>query len=204
MNENLVPSEEILLKYASGSLEPGVRMLVDAHFERVPGSRERLAPFERLSSDWLKRAPQAALNSDALTRTLAVIDRDDPDVASRLDEAEKPTELKHGAWRWAGPGARVARVVAPQARTKLFIMRIARGRAMPEHGHLGREFTVVLEGAYRDESGLVKKGAFVEQTPKDRHKPVVTNDGDCVCLFALEAPIVARGLAGVGARWAMR
>jgi putative transcriptional regulator len=204
MTDIAVPSDEILLQYASGSLDVGVRMLVDAHLERGPSTRGALASFERLSGALLATSPPARLRPDALDRTFAAIDRGDWDDGASTGLAEPSPTLAHGAWRWAGPGARVARVAAPGARAKIFLMRIARGRAMPEHGHLGREYTVVLQGAYRYESGLVSQGAFVEAGPEERHQPIVSDDGDCVCLFALEAPIAARGLAGLGARWAMR
>lgn len=202
MNETMLPSEEILLKYASGALEPGVRLLVDAHFEKLPEYRSRLTPFETVAGGLLASAPPAAMREDALARALAAIGRECP------DESQQPLsfidQLQLGGWRWAGPGAHVAPVILPEARTRLFLMRISPGRAMPEHGHLGREFTVVLEGSYRDEGGAVAPGAFIEQTPSDRHKPIVDSLVDCVCLFALEAPITVRGLAGVAARWAMR
>jgi putative transcriptional regulator len=202
MNETLLPSDEILLKYASGALDVGVRLLVDAHFEKLPACRARLDPFDALAGEMVRRTPTAALRPDALSRALAAIA-----APSAPDEPVRTTvvdRLRPGAWRWAGPGARVAPVAVSGARTRLFLMQIAPGRAMPEHGHSGREFTVVLEGAYRDELGIVEAGAFVEMAPEDRHRPVVEGDAACVCLFALESPIAARGLVGVAARWAMR
>ena len=206
MKENGLPGDEILLKYTSGVLDPGVRCLVDAHLELAPQGTRRLAPFLRLAGDMLAREAPSGLSAGGLDRALAAIDSASPEPAAepRSDRKAIHEKLRVGGWRWAGPGTRIAPVAAPGAATRVFMMKIASGRAMLDHGHTGREWTVILAGSYRDEFGHARPGDFIEHTQQDRHRPVVDSQTPCVCLIAMEGTIAARGLIGVAARWSMR
>ena len=73
-----------------------------------------------------------------------------------------------------------------QAKGQLKLLRIGAGRAMPEHGHGGEEITLVLKGAYRDHMGRFARGDVADLDEDIEHKPVVEQDGDCICLVATE------------------
>lgn len=193
------PSDEILLKYASGVLDPGLALLVDAHLQRVPETRERLDAFRGFGGDMLRSEEPLDMTAGSLDRALARLG-----AASAKIAVATPEEIRHGGWRWAGPGSRIAPVMAEDAATRLFLMRIAPGKAMVHHGHSAREWTVVLEGSYRDETGHFATGSFIEEDDGRQHRPVVDSATECLCLIAMEGPIRAPGLAGVAARWLMR
>jgi putative transcriptional regulator len=64
------------------------------------------------------------------------------------------------------------------------------------HEHSGAEFCTVLKGAFRDESGLYSAGDFAATDGDVDHQPVVIGDEECVCLFATEGRLKARGVLG--------
>lgn len=191
------PSDEILLKYVSGAIDPGLRLLVDAHLERVPETRAHLDAFRSLGGDMLRAEDPIAMTAGSLDRVLAKL-------GAPAIPAPAKSRIEPGHWRWGGAGVRIAPVKMQSAETRLFLMRIAPGKAMVHHGHSAREWTVLLEGSYRDETGHFPTGSFIEEDPDNQHCPVVDSDTDCLCLIAMEGPIRAAGLAGAAARWLMR
>lgn len=194
------PTDEILLKYVSGSLDPALRMLVDAHLETQPATRARLTAFETLGGLLLADCEPVDLTAGSLDRALARIDR-----MPAGDADEMPAALPQPQqWRWAGPGTRIAPVTVPGSDMKVFMLKIAPGRAILQHGHAEQEWTVILKGSYRDESGHFPAGSFIEEGSAETHSPVVDSEDECVCLIAMSGPIVASGLGGLVARWLMR
>jgi putative transcriptional regulator len=73
------------------------------------------------------------------------------------------------------------------------LLKIKPGGAAHTHTHLGDEYTVILEGAFSDESGLYARGDFLLRDHKDRHTPVATRDRECICLAVTEGPIQFTG-----------
>jgi putative transcriptional regulator len=195
-----LPSDEILLKYASGVLNPALRLLVDRHIALHPQTAERLAAFNQFGGMLLAAEEPVALTAGSLDRALARI------AAAPQDAPPAPAwpALDSLRWRWAGPGRRIARVNIDAAGMSAYALKIASGKAMLQHSHAGREWTLVVQGAYRDESGEYGPGAFVEEDGETIHKPVAIGDVDCICLAVLSAPLTAPGLMGMAAQWLMR
>ena len=198
------PSDDILLKYASGVLDPGIRLLVDVYLARTPAAASRLAIFEAFAGEELPSAPPTDLTAGSLDRALARIAGAAQPPAPAPRAIDNLADIPHGRWRWAGRGTKIASVPVPDARTRVFLLRIAPGRAMLDHGHAGREFTLILEGAYRDETGSYSAGSFIEESGDAQHRPEVEGDADCLCLIAMEGTLVAPGMMGAVARWMMR
>ena len=83
--------------------------------------------------------------------------------------------------------------MSPDANSQLRLLRIAKGRNVPEHGHNGQELTLILRGAYQDEIGHFKAGDVADLDEHIEHQPRVVSDEDCICLVALEAPTRFKG-----------
>ena len=60
---------------------------------------------------------------------------------------------------------------------------------MPDHGHRGTELTLVLQGAFRDESDRFGKGDIEVANEEMVHTPVAEEGLDCICLAATDAPL---------------
>jgi putative transcriptional regulator len=76
----------------------------------------------------------------------------------------------------------------------LRLLRVAAGRAMPEHGHGGAELTLMLRGVYNDRFGRFATGDIADLDADVVHRPVVEAGEDCICLVASEQKARFKGL----------
>jgi putative transcriptional regulator len=69
------------------------------------------------------------------------------------------------------------------------LLYIPGGAAVPDHGHRGTELTLVLQGAFRDETDRFGVGDIEVATEDLEHKPVAEPGVACICLAATDAPL---------------
>ncbi len=196
-----LPSDEILLKYVSGAIDPALRMLVDRHIELHPQTRDSLRDFEEFGGHLLAEEADAGLTAGSLDRALARLAAS-PQQINPL-RASFPA-LDALRWRWAGPGRAIANIEIAGSRLKTYALRIAPGKAMLQHSHAAQEWTLIVQGSYRDDSGEYDAGAFIEEDEETDHRPVATGDDECICLAVMSGPLTAPGMMGRAARWLMR
>jgi len=102
--------------------------------------------------------------------------------------------LDNVAWRKVFPGVAVRDLALPAgAAGQLRLVRIAPGRALPEHGHGSSELSLVLRGAYRDGLGRYTIGDVADLDGAAVHRPVAEEAG-CICLVAAETPVRYRSV----------
>jgi len=119
-----LPSDEILLKYVSGAIDPALRMLVDRHIELHPQTRDSLRDFEEFGGHLLAEEADAGLTAGSLDRALARLAAS-PQQINPL-RASFPA-LDALRWRWAGPGRAIANIEIAGSRLKTYALRIAPG-----------------------------------------------------------------------------
>jgi putative transcriptional regulator len=189
------PSADVLAAYAAGTHEPGFGLVVGAHLETCSECRARVRAFEAASGAALGDIPQADLGADALAKVMARLDR--PSAEAQPDTRPLLERLPLGPRKWVAPGVWVAAVETPHAPdNRVYLLSIAPGMPTARHEHSGAEFCTVLKGAFRDESGLYSAGDFAATDEDVDHQPVVVGDEECVCLFATEGRLKARGVLG--------
>jgi putative transcriptional regulator len=193
----------VLAGYAAGGLADGPGLAVSAHLEHCPACRAQMRLFEEVGGALLADAPPVDMAEDALALALARIERPAPIRASTPAAAPPagirlPAALARrgiGARRWVGPGIWVAPVPSRSPNGwRTYVLRVPAGVAMPHHGHNGPEFTVVLQGAFRDDDGLYRAGDFGESGEGLEHHPEVEGDDACVCLISGHNGVRASGL----------
>lgn len=194
------PSDELLMKYASGVLDPALQLLLDRHFDLHPPSKARLAVWQEFGGALLAGEPGSALTPGSLDRALSRLGDPTPAPQAR---SHFPA-IDQLPWRWAGPGRAIANIEIPGSALKSYAFRIAPGKAMLQHSHAGEEWTLIVQGAYRDEGGEYATGAFIEEDEETNHRPIATGDMDCICLAVMSGPLSAPGIGGTVARWMMR
>jgi putative transcriptional regulator len=114
-------------------------------------------------------------------------------LALRLDGRS----LDDVAWRRVLPGVAVRELALPRSATgHLRLVRIAPGKALPEHGHGSGELSLVLRGAYRDGFGRYAIGDIADLDGAAVHRPVAEGGGPCICLVATESPPTYRSWLG--------
>lgn len=199
MSTNHHASDETLLRYAAGTLAAGPAIVTKAHLAACPACRARVAEFAALGGAVLEESEATPLSASALADTLARIDAEEGIKSAPAVRKEAPIEIDGvrlpdslrgcdiGRWRWIGPGMHMSRIGVPHdPNANLILLKVGPGRALPDHGHVGKEFTYIVSGSYTDRLGQFKPGDLAEVDEEVEHQPVVDPDGDCVCLAAME------------------
>ncbi|WP_371348122.1 ChrR family anti-sigma-E factor [Ancylobacter sp. IITR112] len=211
-------TDETLLRYAAGQLPAGPARVLAVHLATCPCCRSRLAAFEAVGGALLEAMPPAPMAPDAFAAALRAIDLEDraPDAlagpvhAEATMTARKPATLpggiplpaplqdcEIGPWRWIGLGVRASTVRLPEdPQARLTLLRVGPGRKLPEHGHVGTEFTQVISGSFSDGFGRYGPGDLSEMDQDIEHQPIVDPQGECICLAALEGSMRLNGFFG--------
>jgi len=78
--------------------------------------------------------------------------------------------------------------------TRARLIRARPGAAVSTHSHRGEEWTLVLTGSYRDETGVYRPGDLQSTTPENVHRPVADDGPVCINLAVTDAPLVFKDL----------
>ena len=198
------PDDAMLLAHASGHMEAGTSLVLSSHLELCESCRERRRELDALGGLMLDALEPVALADDAFARTLALIDKTGA-PARRVSTppplppgTQWPAALAHCSatrWRWIAPGMRWSRVTVPGSpRANVFLLRIAAGRDLPQHSHLGVEMTQVLCGRFHDGRALFGPGDFDLADGEVRHQPMVQDGSECICLTAVDGRLCFEGV----------
>ena len=99
------------------------------------------------------------------------------------------TSLINKNWKRLSSSVDVARFKTGQDDFEVALHKICAGGKTPKHDHEGLEYTVVLKGSFSDENAVYREGDFLLRQPGDVHQPMGAQNGECICLSALSAPI---------------
>jgi putative transcriptional regulator len=212
MSEHLPPSvDELLIAHAAGNLPEPVALAVATHLALNPAARARYRRYETFGGVLLDELEPAPLADGSLERLLHRLD-DGGDEATPAGESADPRgqddpllprplrdylpgPLDSLRWRNYGTAAEVEiPIQAPGYRTTL--VRVRAGRMVPQHTHEGNELTVVLDGAFHDGLGHYRRGDLAIADSSIDHRPQADEDGDCLCLAVIDAPLRLTGRFG--------
>ena len=196
--------DEMLAAYAAGRLPATFEMIVAAHVSMCDACRAALETHEMLGGTLMETAaPAAPLEGDLLERTLAQLDAPvEADGAARTPPARMgiypgpvAEALHHGPprWRAAGGGVR-QQILAEDGKSSVRLLYIPGGQAVPDHGHGGTELTMVLQGAFHDETGHFGPGDVEVADESLEHTPIADAGEACICLAATDARLRFRSL----------
>lgn len=200
--------DETLMRFAAGTLAAAPAIVVAAHLASCAVCRARVGRYEALGGALLEDLEPTPLSATTLSDVLALIDAEDGEPAPsavlhqpvEIEGVHLPEALRGcdiGRWRWIGPGMRMSRVGVPHdPDANLILLKVGRGKALPDHGHVGTEFTYIVSGSFTDRFGTFRKGDLAEMDEDVEHQPVVDADGDCICLAALEGKMRFKGVIG--------
>jgi putative transcriptional regulator len=99
-------------------------------------------------------------------------------------------------WSFAGPGVKTMKLnTGSKLTTRL--MRIEPGFGAPNHDHTGTEYTLVVCGAFEDDTGYFGPGNLSIKRPGDVHHPVAVAGNVCIALAVEEGDIALTGPLGM-------
>lgn len=184
--------ENLLRDYVSGQLPQPFALAVAAHISMCPHCRAIAEAHAQMGGVVLQDLPETPVShglKGALFDRLneAPVLRPDPQgpYPTPVVEALGGTRPK---WQRMGLGSRQAILSASKAGSARLLY-IPPGQAVPEHSHGGLELTLVLQGAFRDETGRFGPGDIEVAGDDLDHKPIAEDGEACICLAATDAPL---------------
>ena len=196
-------SDELLASYAAGTLAEGWSIAVATHLALCPQCRSRLMHFEHIGGELLDALPPQKLEASAWESL-----KDQLDQSPKLPIRPTPRivleqtaiipeplrsyvggDLPDLKWRSLGRGAYQVPIETKDNETQVRLLRNPAGKPVPEHGHGGRELTLVLSGSFYDETGIFARGDVEEADADLVHQPIASPGGDCICLAVTDAPL---------------
>ncbi|KAA9368917.1 MULTISPECIES: ChrR family anti-sigma-E factor [Ochrobactrum] len=204
MNINHHLSDELLSSYATGTLAEGWSIAVATHLALCPACRSRLNHFEHIGGQLLdtvepqeikegswgaikSKLANPSLREPKPTKTSAPIAT--PAILPEPLRSYVGGDLPDLKWKSLGRGAYQVPIAINDGETNVRLLRIPAGKPVPEHGHGGRELTLVLSGSFHDGTGLFARGDIEEADADLVHQPIASPGGDCICLAVTDAPL---------------
>lgn len=194
-------TDELLLAYSAGNLPEAFGLVVATHISLCDECRARLASFDTVGGAMLESCESIEMSADALDATMSRIMSGAPQGAARKSGGLFPTPLQDyvggdlDAVKWRPVGMGVKQAILPtSADASVRLLYIPAGCAVPDHGHRGMELTLVLQGAFVDETDRFGPGDIEIANEDMQHTPVADIGADCICLAATDAPLKFRGL----------
>lgn len=198
------PDAATLMSFAAGTLAEPLAAVVAAHVSMCEECRADLIDMELMGAALI----ETVVRGEA--RALAPAHPDDEPAAAaparrpvgddRLPEViARAYDITFDTvpWKRLGPGIWHHRLpLSNGVGGDLRLLKIAPGREMPDHGHGGTELTLVLDGAYSDETGAYRRGDIQDVDEGIEHEPVADKVTGCICLIASERPARFKSLVG--------
>ena len=191
-------SEALLIAYAAGELAEAYNLIVATHVSMCDDCRAHLAALEAVGGAVLETTDVEALSAAALDTALSRIDLL-PQATTRARPRSRgilPAPLAGyvggdlTSVRWTALGKGVRQAILPTDRkASARLLYIPAGARMPDHGHRGMEMTLVLQGAFADETDRFGPGDVQIADEGMEHTPVAEMGADCICLAATDAPL---------------
>ena len=204
------PTQQLLSAHASGALSPAVNRIIAAHASLCLHCRNTLNRLEAVGGALLEDQPVDDLDDGALEKALSAISMLPLPLQSSVFPQELsalPAQLREiisaaigkATWQSAGPGLKCLELDLPAtAKGESFqVFRIESGSGPPRHTHGGQEFTLVLTGAFKDETGLYRRGDIAIGNETITHRPVAEPGEVCFALAVTTAPIKFKGPLGL-------
>jgi putative transcriptional regulator len=181
-------SEPLLMAYAAGTLPEAFGLVVATHVSMCDDCRARLGALEALGGAVLD-GQSAAMSAGALDAVLARLEAPEVPVRARSPLADYiGGDLTSVKWTSLGMGVRQA-ILPTSKSASARLLYIPAGQSVPDHGHRGTELTLVLQGAFRDDTDRFGVGDVEIASEELEHTPVAEPGQDCICLAATDAPL---------------
>lgn len=205
MNIRHHPSTEMLAAYAAGSLPLSSALCISAHVEMCEECKANMSRLECLGAHVFNDLEPVGVDRDLKNSVFAQLGSVSTAIPSPIessyDDEEVPYCLRQFIpnsyddlqWTRFSPSIRRSYLCTDGNGAQLALVRIKPGGSAGYHTHTGDEVTMLLKGAFSDESGLYQKGDFVLRDSQHTHRPVATKNGECICLTVVDAPIQFTG-----------
>ena len=204
------PDENYLTEYSAGSLSTAQSICIAAHLEYCNHCQQFIDMLNNIGGSLFDNISDASVSEDVLDIVMNRIKNEqaDKDIEFHQHEPEGKTDLpviinrlvKRNDklnWKRLSPSLQAARLATGQDQFEVSLHNIKAGGRIAEHDHKGTEITVVLKGSFSDANGVYQQGDFLLKEPGQVHRPIASQDTDCLCLTAVDMPVQFTGIASI-------
>ena len=192
------PSDSWLLDYACGNGLSLFQEVLKAHVGVCGTCRRTVLEAEELGGELLGLGGSSDQCAERPTRASEWEQLSDEDMQpSFAENMGEIADLEHFVstfldkglnalpWKTLGDGLKLCRL-EKNGDTQMWMLRGQPGLVLPSHSHRGSELTLVLKGSYFCGSQIFSAGDIEEADEHLEHQPVVTKQGECICLVVTE------------------
>lgn len=186
--------DSIMIAYASGNLPAPFALAVATHISMCDTCRAAYEAHQRVGGALMADLRPADLSRDLRMRVMDQLDDPAPWAGAHGASGIFPAPVmqllggKPPKWRRMGIGTRQA-ILMNSDEGSVRLLYIPGGQAVPDHGHNGLEMTLVLQGAFRDETGRYGVGDIEIADDDLEHTPIAEDGEACICLAATDAAL---------------
>lgn len=199
------PEPEELLAYVSGAAEQWLATLIACHLTLCPACRDEVAMLDALGGALLedtedrvqvqaprqhmRSAPPAALPTREISNALA----------RHVPRPLHPYMLEpQPRFRFLAPGLAHVPLTLMGGSRPLQLVRFKPGFVVPEHGHSGLEWLLILSGELYDRTTGQRytRGDVSRREAADVHSQQIGRTEPCVAVFANLQPLIPHTLLG--------
>jgi putative transcriptional regulator len=201
------PDDATLMSFAAGGLAEALSVVVATHLVVCRRCRNEVRLMERIGATLLGALDASPVGSAGVVwsephtpplppaEPLVTIGAES-DVPPPLSDLVG-SSLSAVRWKWLLPGvSRHEIALSPGKPGYLVLLRADPGGVIPQHGHGGSELTLVLQGAYADETGRYERGDCADLDADVEHRPVADAVMGCICVVASETKPRLTGTLG--------
>lgn len=204
--------ETLLLNYAVGILDQAQSLIVAAHLALSPPARAFVRDCEAIGGTLMEQdCPPVDMAPGSLEHVLACLDRPAPHPHASETILTFPEDLdlpdlvlrtihcRPCAPQWTSrlPGLKSYDLPLACKESKARLVRLDPAVQTPQHTHQGMEITLVLNGAFSDDSGQYRTGDLLVSDETVEHAQTACKMEGCVCMVVTSAPLKFSGLAGL-------
>lgn len=201
--------DALLFSYAAGNLDEAQNLVVATHLTYSQKARHIVRQCEDLGGALIERECEpVSMCEQALNNVLNRIEHGQSNQ-SAIDSCcqkealgfEIPQPLAQTVtgrsikWKTLFPGMKAYDLPLHCKNSVARFMKAEPGHVSPHHSHGGTEITLVLDGAFSDETGQYYRGDLIVTDETCDHTPKACPQMGCVCLVVSTAPIKLSGIA---------
>ena len=194
-------TDSLLMAYSAGNLPEAFNLIVAAHISMCDECRARAASFDSVGGALLEDTDMVDMEDGSFAETMRLITSGalapiPAPICTSARGSVLPAPVRDYVGgdlekvKWQSIGMGVKQSILPTSKdASIRLLYIPAGTAVPDHGHRGMELTLVLQGAFVDETDRFGPGDIEIADEELNHTPIADIGEDCICLAATDAPL---------------
>lgn len=211
--KRIIPHDHVT-EYAAGTLAPEKTLMINCQQDICSKAAIEIQNQETIAAGFMmstETTREFTLSDDFMSRALAALPQSDSVSTPQTHTDQTPTDqeppLATAAndllpatltafmggepvnWSFFAPGMQSASLWQGNDGQHLWLLKVKGGKNMPEHTHIGEEWSLILKGSYHVGTTQYTRGDLHVEDEHCTHIPMIDPGVDCICLVLTEGPL---------------